>query len=82
MNKIKNSQILTLSDTKSRYFKEAIFVLKDKVVAADKDLLNEAIRIVAEFESSLTKKKYPVFKILFRTILTICAIFGIFSFFK
>ncbi len=82
MNKIKNSQILTLSDTKSQYFKEAILVLKDKVVASDSDLLNEAIKIVSQYEASLTKKKTPIIKILFRIAVTICAIFGVFSFFK
>ena len=82
MNKIKNSQIITLSDTKSRYFKEAIFILKDKVVAEDSKLLSEAIKIVSDFEGSLTRKKSPVFKILLQSALIICAIFGIFSFFK
>ena len=82
MNKIKNSQIITLSDTKSRYFKEAILILKDNVVAADSDLFNEAIRIVSLYEASLSKKKVPIFKILFNSALTICAIFGIFSFFN
>ena len=82
MNKIKNSQIITLSDTKSQYFKEAILVLKDNVVASESDLLNEAIKIVSQYESSLSKKKPTIIKILFRAVVTICAIFGIFSFFK
>ena len=82
MNKIKNSQIITLSDTKSRYFKEAIFILKDKVVAEDSKLLSEAIKIVSNFEGSMTKKKTPFLKILFQSLLIICAIFGIFSFFS
>lgn len=82
MNKIKNTQIVTFSDTKSPYFKEALFILKDKVVASEEELLNEAIKIVADYSTSLTKKKSPVLEIILKTLTSVLAIFGIISFFK
>ena len=82
MNKIKNSQIVTLSDTSSPYFKEALFILKDNIVASEEDLLNEAVKIVANYNTKLTKKKTPFFKILFRVLSTILSILGIMFFFK
>lgn len=82
MNKIKNTQIVTFSDTKSPYFKEAVFILKDKVVATEDELLNEAVKIVANYNTSLTKKKSAFFKITLRVITTLLSIAGIMSFFK
>lgn len=82
MNKIRNTQIVTFSDTKSPYFKEAFFILKDKVVATEEELLNEAVKIVANYSTSLTKKKPPVFKIICKATVSLLALAGIISFFK
>lgn len=82
MNKIKNSQIVTLSDTNSPYFKEALFILKDNIVASEEDLLNEAVKIVANYNTKLTKKKGVPLKFMFQALIIICALFGVFSFFK
>lgn len=82
MNKIKNTQIVTFSDTNSPYFKEALFILKDKVVATEEELLNEAVKIVANYSTSLTKKKSPVLKIICKATVSLLAVVGIISFFK
>ena len=82
MNKIKNTQIVSFSDPKSPYFKEALFILKDKVVATEDELLNEAVKIVANYSTSLTKKKPHVFKIAFRIVVSLLATAGVISFFK
>ena len=82
MNKIKNTQIVTFSDTKSPYFKEAVFILKDKVVATEDELLNEAVKIVANYSTSLTKKKPAFLRITLRVITAFLSIAGIMYFFK
>ncbi len=82
MNKLRNSQIVTLSDTKSPYFKEALFILKDNIVASEDELLNEAVKIVANYSTKLTKKKAPAYKICFGLLSVVLSVLGIMFFFK
>jgi hypothetical protein len=82
MNKIKNTQIVSFSDATSPYFKEALFILKDKVVATEDELLNEAIKIVTNYSNTLTKKKPRVLKIAFRIVVFLLSLAGVISFFK
>lgn len=55
MKMTESKHMIMLPDTKSKYFEQVFFVLKENVVCEDEKLLNEARCIVEKFEKRCEK---------------------------
>ena len=66
MKKLKNRQIVAMNDFKSEYFEQAVFVLKENVIAENDEMFKEAAKIASRYADKFEKKKqkYPLFFIL------------------
>lgn len=73
MKKIKNRQIITLTDFKSDYFSEAVFILKDNVICKDDTLFSEAVEIAAKIAEKIEKKRKRPLSLFFLILFSVSA---------